>query len=112
MQTTETGQKAEAAVARLLKEQGYKITDKNWRTKVCEIDLIALKDGVAFFVEVKYRAASAQGDGFEYITAKKLKQMTFAAEVWVQQSGWRGDWRLMAAAVSGLGFENIALLEI
>jgi uncharacterized protein (TIGR00252 family) len=112
IKTTEQGLKAEAAVADLLQQQGFEIIDRNWRTKLCEIDVIAQQSKVMFFIEVKYRASDFQGDGFEYITAKKLHKMNFAAELWKQTYKWTGDYRLMAAAVSGQDCENIQLIEI
>lgn len=111
MKSTDSGRGAEAAVAGLLQDHGFEIMRRNWRTRLCEIDLVAEKNGVIYFIEVKYRASGAQGDGFEYITARKLKQMDFAARLWVQENDWPGDYRLMAAAVSGLKYENIRLIE-
>jgi uncharacterized protein (TIGR00252 family) len=106
MKTTEQGQKAEQTVADLLEEQGFEIIDRNWKTKVCEIDLVAQKDKTIYFVEVKYRRSEAQGGGFEYITSQKLHRMNFAAQVWQQNYRWNGDFQLMAAAVSGIDCEN------
>jgi Holliday junction resolvase-like predicted endonuclease len=73
---------------------------RNWRTKVCEIDIVANKNKIIYFVEVKYRSSDKQGSGFEYITPKKLSQMGFAAEIWVQQNNWNGDYRIAAAELS------------
>jgi uncharacterized protein (TIGR00252 family) len=112
MKTTEQGQKAEKAVADLLQEQGFEIIDRNWKTKVCEIDIIAQQDRVMYFVEVKYRSSAAQGNGFEYIVGQKLRRMNFAAEIWKQSYNWRGDYRLMAAAVSGHDCEKIEIIEL
>lgn len=112
MKTTFSGRAAESEVAKYLSEQGFKILDQNWRTRTCEIDLVAQKDKVIYFVEVKYRSTIDQGDGFEYITPAKLKQMAYAAEVWVQENNWSGDYRLLAAAVSGENKEGIELAEV
>lgn len=112
MKTTERGLKAEAAVAELLEQHGFELIDRNWKTKVCEIDIIAQSGKVIYFVEVKYRSGDAQGDGFEYITDQKLKRMGFAAEVWKQQFKWDGDYRLLAAAVSGADYQDIELAEL
>ena len=112
MKTTAQGQTAEAAVADSLTEQGYQILGRNWKTKFCEIDIIAKKDDVVYFTEVKYRASSKQGSGFDYILPKKLKQIEFAAKIWNQQNNWDGDWRLTAAAVSGPDHQNIELIEL
>jgi uncharacterized protein (TIGR00252 family) len=112
IKTTELGLRAEAAVAELLGQHGYELIDRNWKTKVCEIDLIAQKDSVIYFVEVKYRRQAAQGDGFEYIGPKKQRRMNFAASIWCQKHNWDGDYRLMAAAVSGDVCQEIELAEI
>ena len=70
------------------------------------------KDKVVYFTEVKYRSSAAQGSGFEYVAYQKLKRMNFAAEVWIKTYNWTGDYRLLAAAVSGLDCENIELAEL
>ena len=112
MTTTKTGQNAETAVAEQLVREGYEILDQNWKTKICEIDIIARKNKVIYMVEVKYRQSLSQGGGLEYIGPKKQKQMVFAARVWCQQASWEGDWRLMAASVQGESLQNIDLIEI
>ena len=112
MKTSAVGQQAEAAVADYLAENGYKIVSRNWKTAVCEIDIVAKKDDVVYLAEVKYRSSPAQGGGFDYIGPQKLKQMDFAARVWTQNNHFSGDYRLMAAEVSGLNFENIEIIEL
>lgn len=99
------GHEAEKVAAQYLQGQGFKIVDQNWRTRFCEIDIIAGKGKTIYFVEVKYRHTSRQGSGFEYITARKLKQMRFAAAIWVRDHKWSGDYQLAAAEVSGEGFQ-------
>ena len=111
MKTTQQGMAAEQAVADLLNQQSFELIDRNYKTKVCEIDLIMQNNRVIYFIEVKYRANSFQGDGFEYITGQKLKKMAFGAEVWKKQYGWSGDYRLMAAAVSGADSQDIQIIE-
>ena len=76
------GQEAEELAAHFLENGGYRVIDRNWRTKYCEIDIIAIKDGTIYFVEVKYRRQPNQGGGMAAITPKKLKQMQFAAKIW------------------------------
>lgn len=111
MTTTETGRKAEAAAAEFLKRKGCKIIAQNWRTRMCEIDVIAERDGVVYFCEVKYRVTSKQGYGLDYITPKKLKQMHFAAESWVHAYGHQGDFQLCAVEVSGKNFSITAVVK-
>lgn len=73
---------------------------------------MAQKNRVIYFVEVKYRAGTAQGGGLEYIASQKLRRMNFAARVWTQSFNWHGDWRLMAAAVGGPDCEQIEVIEL
>lgn len=100
--STEVGRQAETAAANYLVRQGYDIVDRNWRTRWCEIDIIAMKSGVLYFVEVKYRRTSQQGNGLDYITNQKLGQMHFAAEFWLAKHGSATqDYRLSAVEVTG-----------
>lgn len=112
MVTTATGKKAELAVCDYLKNQGFSILDLNWKTKVCEIDVIARKKKIIYFVEVKYRGSSSQGTGLEHIGPHKVNRLKFAASLWAQISNWADDYRILGAEVSGHEYENIRLVEI
>ena len=96
-----TGHDAEKQAAEHLKSKGFKILELNWRNRWCEIDIVAQKDKVIYFVEVKYRKNTQYGSGLEYITKRKLQQMQFAAELWVSNKNWRGDYQLSAIAIDG-----------
>jgi uncharacterized protein (TIGR00252 family) len=102
--TFETGRRAEAAAADFLRAKGCDIVAQNWRTRMCEIDIVAHRANVIYFCEVKYRRSSAQGAGLDYITPRKLQQMRFAALSWVHHQGWRGEFQLCAIEVSGPRF--------
>lgn len=100
MNSTSIGKTAEAAVANSLKDNSYRIIAQNWRTRFCEVDIIAQKQAIVFFYEVKFRSSSSFGGGLEYVTAKKAKQMKFAADFWCTENQWQGDYRLCAVAAS------------
>ena len=104
MSTTETGRRAETVAANYLVRDGYEIIERNWRTRWCEIDIVATKRGILYFVEVKYRRSGAQGNGLDYITSKKLAQMHFAAEFWLTKHASSADYRLSALEVTGDAF--------
>jgi Holliday junction resolvase-like predicted endonuclease len=95
------GKDAETKAESYLIEHGFKILNRNWRTRICEIDIVAKKKNSIFFVEVKYRKNLSQGEGIDYITSKKLKQMTLAANLWVHENNWKGDFRLSAISIQG-----------
>ena len=107
MSNYQTGHDAEARVADWLRERGFRIMTINWKTPVCEIDIIAIKSNIIFFIEVKYRQSDLHGSGVEYVTSKKLKRMSFAAELWVQQQGWDGDYQLAVVQASPGSFTLI-----
>ena len=104
------GHTAERHAADYLVRQGYELLVLNWRTKRCEIDIIACRSDTVYFVEVKYRARDQQGNGFDYITSRKLQQMAFAAEIWMQQSAWKGEYQLAAIELSGPDFKITGFL--
>lgn len=112
MTTKQTGDQGEDAAAQHLEREGYRVLERNWKTRWCEIDIVAEKDSVVYFVEVKYRVSSRQGDGLDYITDKKLQQMAFAAELWVANHRYVGDYALAAIAVAGPQFAVTDLIEL
>ncbi len=108
--TTSIGRGAEKAAAKYLANHGMKIVYLNWRTRRAEIDIVAeetrktgllKRQKIIHFVEVKYRKSADFGDGLEYITSKKLQQLEFAANQWVHENQWTGDYQIDAIAVTG-----------
>lgn len=99
MTTTSTGRAAEQAAAEYLQRRGYEILEHNWRTRWCEIDLVARKGSCLHFIEVKYRRSDTQGGGLDYVTPKKLKQMRFAAEMYAADHRWQDEINLAAIEV-------------
>lgn len=91
--------------------RGYQIIEQNFRRPRCEIDIVAQKDGTVYFVEVKYRRNDHQGGGFEALTATKLRQMQFAAEIWVQETKWQGPYQLAAIELSGPDFAVLGFID-
>lgn len=84
--STEIGKRAEIAAANWLIANEYKVLAHNWRTRWCEIDIIAEKDKKLHFVEVKYRRTAAFGAGFDYVTAEKQQRLRRAAAEWLHQN--------------------------
>ena len=101
--TRQIGDMGEQTAADWLTADGHEIIARNWRTRYCEIDIVSMKDDVLWFTEVKYRKNDDFGGGLGAITAKKQRQMRFAAELFMTQSPqYEGcDMRLLAVAVEG-----------
>jgi Holliday junction resolvase-like predicted endonuclease len=111
MSSTERGKRAEQVAGEYLQTLGYKVLEYNWRTRYCEIDVVAQNNESIVFVEVKYRQSSRQGHGLEYITPQKLKQMARAADMWVSYHYWPGEYCLGAIEVSGDEYSVDAFID-
>ena len=106
----QSGNDAEEAVAAWMKTQGYEIVERNWRTKFCEVDIIAKKSETLYFVEVKHRKSAGQGGGIAAITPRKLRQMRFAATMYLTRQPTK-DARLVSVATTG-NTPNIVVGEL
>lgn len=112
MHTTDIGLLAEDAVVEYLQNNDYDIVDKNWKTKSCEIDIIAYKNQTIHFIEVKYRKNIHNGIGYDYIDLRKLRRMEYAAQLWICKHNWYGQYTLSGASVSGPDYEVKFISEI
>jgi putative endonuclease len=72
------------AVAYLL-EHGWTILDRNYRDGPREIDVVALRDGVVAFFEVKGRAKLEHGHPLETIGFRKRRDVERAAARWIRE---------------------------
>ena len=112
--TKQTGDRAEDFVADKLTRQGHDIIARNWRTRLCEIDIISMFNRTVYFTEVKYRKSVQYGDGLDAITAKKSRQMKFAAELFILKNRQyeQLNQRLQVASLAGEPIELLELIEI
>lgn len=75
----EFGKIAEKAAAEFLKASGYKLLEVNYKTRLGEVDIIALDKDVICFVEVKARHSLEMGWPQEAVFLKKQRQISRAA---------------------------------
>jgi len=85
--TTEKGRFGEDTACRFLKEMGFRILARNYRTRFAEIDIVAEKSGELVFVEVRSLKASAGHSPEETVDRKKQRQISRAALAYIQQNG-------------------------
>lgn len=69
------GKNGEDIAVEYLQQKGYKIIERNFYSKVGEIDIIALKDEYIVFVEVKTRSSNQYGTPSEAVTKEKIKHL-------------------------------------
>ncbi|KKQ91693.1 MAG: hypothetical protein UT58_C0007G0014 [Microgenomates group bacterium GW2011_GWC1_39_7b] len=72
VKTSELGNLAEDYAVKLLESGGYKIKDRNFRSRFGEIDIVALDGETLVFVEVKARWSRKFGAPEEAVTRSKL----------------------------------------
>lgn len=118
MTNYETGHTAEKVAAKYLEDKGYVIVALNWRHVRAEIDIVAQKRAKfglgkhpLVFFEVKHRKNTNQGHGLDYITPKKLQQMRFAAQLYVSNEKYSGEFHLGAIELTGEDYMITACLE-
>ena len=80
------GERGENVAAKFLRNQGYKILERNYRTSVGEIDIIARDGKVLVFVEVKTRAYDDPTPE-DQINNVKQHQNTKAAKMYLGRFG-------------------------
>jgi len=79
------GQKGEELAADHLEKAGYKILFRNWKWGKHEIDIIAEKDDMVVFVEVKTRTKEFLGGLPSAVTTEKQKSIILAANGYIQK---------------------------
>jgi putative endonuclease len=98
------GKYGEERAAEYLIARGYEIIDRNWRSRIGEIDLVANQNGRIVFVEVKTRNGSGFGHPFEAITHEKISRMRRLAADWCstkQVSGVKVRLDAVSVLISG-----------
>ena len=79
---------------RYLQKLGWRILERNFRSRSGEIDIIAIKNGVLHFIEVKTRNGDQYGYPSEAVTATKQLRIKRAAEQYLQ--GRRMNWNKLS----------------
>ena len=114
--TKEIGNLGEKLAAEYLEAQGYSILERNYWKKYGEIDLIATKpvshgtDSAVHFIEVKTVSYETKRD-LEYAVSYetwrpeelvhhfKVNQIRKAAETWLMERNYHGNWQIDVVAM-------------
>jgi len=100
-QTQKTGNKGESIARDFLIQQGYTIVDTNWSTRFGELDIIAHKDEVTVFVEVKTRHSKNTESAFASITPTKREKMIKAVYQYIHEKDLDEiNWRIDAIGIA------------
>ncbi len=74
------GKKGEDLTVGFLRKQGCLILKRNFTSRFGEIDIIAQKDNLLLFIEVKTRRCNPLVSGAEAVNAHKIKRLTLTAQ--------------------------------
>lgn len=109
----ETGRLGERAATEYLRRQGYDIRALNWRQGNYELDIVALRQGILHFVEVKTRHAGSLTPPEAALTSRKFKALSRAAACYLAATGWDGEvqFDLARVEVAESGVPSVELIE-
>ncbi|MFD1603414.1 YraN family protein [Flavobacterium artemisiae] len=79
----ELGKKGEELAVSHLKENGYKILQRNWVFQKAEIDIIAQKKSILAIVEVKTRSSLDFGAPQDFVKPKKIQLLIKAVNAYI-----------------------------
>ena len=82
------GQASELPAEPFLVARGYRILDRNGRTRLGGLDLVADDHGVVVFVEVKGRTTDAFGGALLAVDHRKRVKLTKLAAQYLAQRHW------------------------
>ncbi|MBI3318922.1 MAG: YraN family protein [Candidatus Omnitrophica bacterium] len=81
------GKRGEAQALRYLAGQGYRILERNVRSRMGEIDCVARDGGILCFVEIKSRSSLRFGFPEEAVTLKKQWRIARLASSYLKRRG-------------------------
>lgn len=102
------GNKGEDLAADWLIKNGYEIIHRNWRFKKTEVDIIASKQNILHFVEVKTRSHQKFGLPEESINSKKMEALKKAATAYLEQYT---TWKNIQFDVIAITLNNNVLID-
>ena len=88
------GKLGEQLAEEFLVKSGYTILHRNWRHSRYEIDIVALKNGLPHFVEVKTRSSVHFGEPEESVNKKKMRFLLQAADEFLFRHPHYKDFRI------------------
>ncbi|MDB5156966.1 MAG: hypothetical protein JWR50_1673 [Mucilaginibacter sp.] len=98
-QHNDLGRLGESLAKTHLEQAGYEILDENWTHGKAEIDLIAYKDKVIIFAEVKTRSGTGFGEPEDFVDTRKQRLLADAADEYIFLMDHQGEVRFDIIAV-------------
>lgn len=86
LQSLSVGRLGERLALQFLHNQNYAILKQNFKSRFGEIDIIAQKNSIIHFIEVKTRIDTKKGMPYESVTPRKIRHLQKAAQYYLLQS--------------------------
>jgi putative endonuclease len=94
------GRIGEAEAESYLMGRGFKLVENNYFARVGEIDIIATKDNIWHFIEVKSRCNEGFGEAVDNITKSKINKIIKSARRYMFEKDLTDvDWQLDAVLI-------------
>lgn len=87
MKKIERGQRAEDAAVQYIKGQGYRVLERNFRSPLGELDIIASHEGCLVFLEVRSRRGTRFGLPQETVNRAKQARVRRMASLYLKLKG-------------------------
>lgn len=84
------GELGERIAERWLRERGWRVLHRRFRSGHRDIDLVVARSGLVAFVEVKARRGVLFGDPVGAVNWRKQRELGRSARVWISRHG-RGE---------------------
>ncbi len=85
--TQALGEEGERIAAMWLTQRGWRILDRRFRNGHRDLDLVAEREGLVAFVEVKTRRGRDFGHPVEAVNWRKQRELVRSAAVWIARNG-------------------------
>lgn len=105
----QTGQRGEAHACAYLTEKGFEVLHRNWRYKKTETDIIAVRNKVLHFIEVKTLDTPFAALPELKVTSAKLRNMKTGAAGFLAQ---HPQWKFIQFDVLAIRFHGEQLADL
>lgn len=102
------GQRGEQMATDYLIKHGYVILERNWFMRIGEVDIIARKDDVIYFFEVKTRSGLKYGHPFHAISRHRRRVLMRLGQVYVNDHHFK--YRALSIGAIGIIGQQLTII--
>lgn len=106
------GRKGEALAGQWLQTKGYKIIDRNWCVRAGELDIVASKNNVYHFIEIKSCWGEKSYYPEESLTSYKQYRIINTIYKYLDEKGIINDWQFDLVLIQFSSSTDKAMIRI